>query len=101
MKFRLTPLARSDVVGITEFYGNLSIILGERFINELEGALQLLCRQPELGSLRYAHLLPDRSLRMWQLDHFPFLLFYRIDGQIEVLRVLHRRRALTPKLMPD
>lgn len=86
-------------MSITDFYANLSTRLGERFIDELEKALQLLCRQPDLGSQRYAHLLPDRSLRMWQLDHFPFLVFYRIDTRIEVLRVLHQRRALSPKLI--
>ncbi|WP_269749277.1 type II toxin-antitoxin system RelE/ParE family toxin [Herbaspirillum autotrophicum] len=37
---------------------------------------------------------------MWQLDHFPFLLFYRIDGQLlDVLRVLHERRDLSADLI--
>jgi len=101
VKFRLAPLAKSDIVGSTDFYAQLSVPLGERFIDEFENALQLLCRQPDPGSPRYAHLLPDRSLRMWQLDHFPFLVFYRVDARLEGLRVLHQRRALSSKLIPD
>ncbi|WP_433694139.1 hypothetical protein [Herbaspirillum seropedicae] len=38
----------------------------------------------------------DRSLRMWQLDHFPYLLFYRTQAEtLSLLRVLHERRALS------
>lgn len=56
--------------------------------------------QPGVGSRRYAHFLPDQSLRVWQLDRFPFLVFYRIDGVwLEVLRVLHERRDLLPNLI--
>jgi toxin ParE1/3/4 len=48
-----------------------------------------------MGSQRYAHLLPDRSLRMWQLDHF--LTFSSIVRAMKpsVCCALHERRALS------
>ena len=82
-----------DILDITDYYTELSRRLGERFTEELTSTLRSLTRQPGMGSQRYAHLLPDRSLRMWQLDHFPCLLFYRArDETFSLLRVLHERR---------
>lgn len=75
--------------------------LAERFVDELEVTLHGLCSQAGVGSRREAHFLIDQSLRMWQLGRFPFLLFYRIDGQLlDVLRVLHERRDLSADLIP-
>ncbi|OWY35814.1 hypothetical protein CEJ45_05260 [Herbaspirillum aquaticum] len=96
MRIRLSPVAQRDILDITDYYTELSRRLGERFTEELTSTLRSLTRQPGMGSQRYAHLLPDRSLRMWQLDHFPYLLFYRArDETFSLLRVLHERRALS------
>jgi len=100
VEFKLAPVAKSDVLEITDYYAEISAELAERFISELETTLQDLCSEPSIGSRRYAHFLPDQSLRTWHLDHFPFLLFYRIDDTwIEVLRVLHERRDLSANLI--
>lgn len=100
MEFKLAPVAKSDVLEITDYYADISFDLAERFVSELETTLHGLCFQPGVGSRRYAHFLPDQLLRVWQLDRFPFLLFYRIDGVwIEVLRVLHERRDLSANLI--
>jgi toxin ParE1/3/4 len=100
VEFKLAPVAKSDVVEITDYYTEISADLAERFVAELEATLHGLCLQPGLGSRRYAHFLSDRSLRMWQLDRFPFLLFYRVDGVwVDVLRVLHERRDLSASLI--
>lgn len=100
MDFKLTPVAKSDVLEITDYYIVISDELAERFVTELETTLRDLCLQPGMGSRRYAHFLPDQSLRVWQLDRFPFLLFYRIDHVwIGVLRVLHERRDLSADLI--
>ncbi|MCI1003984.1 type II toxin-antitoxin system RelE/ParE family toxin [Herbaspirillum sp. C7C8] len=96
MRMRLSPVAQRDILDITDHYTALSPHLGERFTEELTTTLHDLTRQPGMGSRRYAHLLPDRSLRMWRLDHFPYLLFYRArDDTFSLLRVLHERRALS------
>lgn len=100
MRFKLSPVAKRDIFDITDYYADISVALAERFVNELDVTLHGLCFQPSVGSRRYAHFLADQSLRMWQLDHFPFLLFYRIDGQsLDVLRVLHERRDLSADLI--
>lgn len=96
MRIRLSPVAQRDILDITDYYTELSGRLVERFTEELTSTLRSLTRQPGMGSQRYAHLLPDRSLRMWQLDHFPYLLFYRArDETFSLLRVLHEHRALS------
>lgn len=95
MRIRLSPVAQRDILDITHYYTELSPRLGERFTEELTATLRSLTRQPGMGSRRYAHLLPDRSLRMWQLDHFPYLLFYRAPEEtFSLLRVLHERHTL-------
>lgn len=98
--FRLTSVARQDVLGVVDFYAGVDPAVAEAFVNEFEAALQDLCNHPVKGSRRYAHLLPDRALRVWQLERFPFLIFYRRQGKtLEVLRVLHERRDLAARLI--
>ncbi|RXZ38635.1 type II toxin-antitoxin system RelE/ParE family toxin [Oxalobacteraceae bacterium CAVE-383] len=100
MRFKLAPVAKRDILDITDYYTEISVTLAERFVDELDTTLHDLGFQPGIGSRRYAHFLADQSLRMWQLDQFPFLLFYRIDGQLlDVLRVLHERRDLSADLI--
>ncbi|HWW68678.1 MAG TPA: type II toxin-antitoxin system RelE/ParE family toxin [Duganella sp.] len=102
MEFKLSSVAKSDVLEITDYYADISVELAEGFVTELETTLRNMCLQPGLGSLRYAHFLPDKSLRLWRLDRFPFLLFYRIDGVwINVLRVLHERRDISADLITE
>lgn len=85
---------------ISDYYADLSIDLAKRFVTELISTLQDLCDEPQIGSLRYAHLLPDHSLRCWHLNHFPFIVFYRLDQSgLTVIRILHERRNLGPGLM--
>jgi toxin ParE1/3/4 len=100
VKFKLAPVAKDDIVEITDYYTDISAELAENFVSELEATLHALCQQPGLGSRRYAHLLPNQSLRVWRLDRFPFLLFYLVDGAwIDVLRVLHERRDISANLI--
>ena len=100
MQLKLSAVAKRDLIDITDYYTEISITLADRFVNETNSALNQLYHQPGLGSPRYAHFLLDRSLRMWQLDHFPFLIFYRVDGEsLVVLRVLHERRDLSADLI--
>ncbi|MHA4866576.1 type II toxin-antitoxin system RelE/ParE family toxin [Duganella sp. PWIR1] len=100
MDFKLSPAAELDVEEITDYYASVRADLADSFVSELESALQDLCDEPNIGSRQYAHFLPDRSLRSWHLDRFPFILFYRIDAsELDLLRVLHERRDLSPALI--
>lgn len=100
MRFRLSPVAELDILEITDYYTDITSDLADRFVSELETTLHGLCFQPAVGSRRYAHFLPDQSLRFWQMDHFPFLIFYRLDGDsLNIIRVLHERRDLSAHLI--
>ncbi len=62
--------------------------------------LAFLVEHPSVGSRRYAHLLPDASLRVWSFDRFPYLVFYRVSGDVlDVVRVLHERRDIVASLI--
>lgn len=100
MRISLSPVAQRDILDISDYYADASATLAERFIEELQRSQHGLTQHPDKGSRRYAHLLPDRSLRTWPLDRFPYLLFYRSHNEtLKLLRVLHERRALTRKLI--
>ncbi|WP_366942080.1 type II toxin-antitoxin system RelE/ParE family toxin [Cupriavidus basilensis] len=44
--------------------------------------------------------MPGDSLRVWSFDRFPFLVFYRVNGDmLDVLRVLHERRDIVASLI--
>jgi toxin ParE1/3/4 len=95
MRLRVFPAARVDADAALDWYNEAVAGLGEEFITELERALALLLTQPGMGSKRYAYLLPDRTLRFWAMDRFPFLVFYHVHGDdLTVLRILHERRDI-------
>jgi toxin ParE1/3/4 len=100
MDFKLSRIARNDLWDITDYYVGINPDLADRFVNEFNATLYALCINPGLGSRRYAHFFPDRSLRVWQLDRFPFLIFYREDnGFLSIIRILHERRDLSADLI--
>jgi toxin ParE1/3/4 len=102
VKFQLSPAAKVDAQEITDHYIDISAEVAGKFVHEIGNTLDDLCLHPELGSRRYAHLLSDRSLRMWKLGRFPFLVFYRINGKwIEVMRILHERRDMSADLITE
>lgn len=68
--------------------------------DELLSAVRLPVDEPAAGSRRYAHLIRDGRLRVWALDRFPFLLFYRFaENRLEIVRILHERRNITRGLL--
>lgn len=100
LRLRLRPAARGDANAAQDWYDDAAPRLGEAFTDELLSVLAFLVEHPSVGSRRYAHLLPDESLRVWSLDRFPFLVFYRVDGDmLDVLRILHERRDLVASLI--
>jgi toxin ParE1/3/4 len=65
------------------------------FVDALERAYKQISRHPASGSARYAHELDLPGLRSWQLQRYPYLVFYvEQDSQIDVWRVLHQMRDL-------
>ncbi|SOY94973.1 conserved hypothetical protein [Cupriavidus taiwanensis] len=100
LRLRLRPAARGDADAAQDWYDDAALGLGEAFTDELLSVLAFLVEHPTVGSRRYAHLLPDASLRVWSLDRFPFLVFYRVSGEVlDVVRDLHERRDIVASLI--
>ncbi|MGV3656070.1 MAG: type II toxin-antitoxin system RelE/ParE family toxin [Noviherbaspirillum sp.] len=82
-----------------DHYSRISPNLANRFLDDFYALLLRLELHPGIGACRYAHLLPDHSLRFGQLAHFPFLVFYRWNEVlVDILRILHERRDLPAEL---
>lgn len=92
--------ASQDVEDIVQYYLDehaVSAALG--FIDALEKAYRHIGSHPALGSPRYAHELGLPDLRMWALQRYPQIIFYREQpDHIDVWRVLHDRRDIPVRL---
>jgi toxin ParE1/3/4 len=93
------PQAVVDVEDAALDYEEERVGLGIRFARAVEVLTRSIEENPNIGSLRYAHLLPN--LRWCKVNGFPYLLFYLERGaHIDVLRVLHGHRDL-PQYLED
>ena len=88
--------ASRDVEKAIDHYrneGSEKVALG--FIDELERAYARISRNPDIGSLRYAHELNLPGLRFLPLVRYPYLVFYiQRDDHIDVWRVLQGQRDI-------
>ena len=85
-----TDRAKYDVLAITEYIAARNPSAAERWVEELDRILHVIARQPEMGE-RVDHLSPD--VRRHSLGNY--LLFYaKIDGGIELRRILHGARKI-------
>jgi len=81
------PLAQLEVSEAFEWYAQPHIVMGEAFLAELEHTSGLLASNP--------HLYPriENELRRANFSHFPYSLFYVIDGdEVNVLSCFHQHR---------
>lgn len=103
MQANVRALAANDIETTVSYYSNeAGQAVATDFVDELESAINHLCRHPETGSLRFAYDLEIPSLRSWPIRRFPYLLFYVPDDeQIDIWRVLHARRDIPAYLASD
>jgi toxin ParE1/3/4 len=101
---RLRQLAATDLENASEFYRQQG---GEQtaldLIDVVERAIRRIGRNPNVGSLRFAHELAIPDLRAWPLSRFPFIVFY-VDAEeiVDVWRILHAHRDIPTTLQrPD
>jgi toxin ParE1/3/4 len=89
-----TPLAAQDVREIVDYLLEYSEPAAERFTAELETACRLLTSQPRMGRDRDDLVLGVRSVVVGK-----YLVFFRAsDEAIQVLRVIHGARNITPEM---
>lgn len=86
-KVILKPLAQLEASEAFKWYAQPHICMGEAFLAELEHTSDLLAGNP--------HLYPrvENELRRANFSHFPYSLFYVIDGDVvNVLSCFHQHR---------
>jgi toxin ParE1/3/4 len=92
----LLPRAQEDVTSALDHYRDTAgPDIAERFARALAERLDLIARQPGLGSPGYATRFQLEGLRCLKLSHFPYLLFYVERAEtVDILRLLHNRRDI-------
>jgi len=90
------PQARADVKSEVRYYRQHA---GQTTVAKLAGAiddaLQLLQREPGIGSTRIGEFLNIPGLRSWRLTDFPLVWFYfERDDSLDVVRLLGERQNI-------
>jgi toxin ParE1/3/4 len=84
---RLHPDAQRDIEDGLAFYSTRSLIATERFLDELEAALDLVAEAPERWPLYRA------GTRRYVMAAFPYSIVYRATPrEIQVFAVAHGKR---------
>ena len=84
---RIHPAALEEAAAATDWYAQRSRRAAERFLDELERALDQIARNPA----RYP--LHEFGTRRMVLRRFPFVIVFRqTDAGLEIIAVAHGRR---------
>ena len=87
MDVRFEPDAAEELSEATTYYSMRSVQVAERFLTDVDGAIDLLLRFPGAGAPL------SGNLRRLPLKVFPYRLIYRIQGEeIRIYAVAHVRR---------
>lgn len=87
MKIALSRVAQRELTDAFRYYEHEQHGLGDRFLDDIEHARQLIAQLPHAW-----HPL-GLSLRRCVLRHFPYGLIYRIHNErIEIVAVAHHHR---------
>ena len=86
MNLRFLGPAEEEMIETARIYEDHAIGLGEQFLNEVEGCVELLLDQPNIGR-------QIGNFRRFPLRKFPFTLIYALeDNDLVVVAVSHHRR---------
>jgi plasmid stabilization system protein ParE len=84
-RFVLRPAAQEDVDNAAEWYANERVELGIDFARAVRACFDRVIEEPQ--SFRMVH----RDLRRAFVGRFPYLVFFRVNGD-EVVAVMHGAR---------
>jgi len=88
VEIRLSESAEQHIQEAAKWYAERSPQATERFISELGTCLE------QIAAFPLSHAIAYRDLRRALLVHFPYKVFYRLDGEIAyVLAVIHHSRS--------
>jgi plasmid stabilization system protein ParE len=83
----VTPEAEEDIAEARAWYNRQRAGLGDDFVDQVDAALDRICRIPKGATEVYP------GVRRVVLRRFPYGAFYRVDeDQIAVLAVYHSKR---------
>jgi plasmid stabilization system protein ParE len=90
LKLSLTKWAKADIIRAGGWYEQKRDGLGGEFVYQVDAALSRIARNPA----GYAKVV--RENRRCTLEQFPYSLWFRIEGEIEVVVVacLHGKRRV-------
>lgn len=87
MRVSFLMAAREELEAATEYYEASSAGLGQRFVQAVRAATDVIRQHPDIGSERTA------STRALAVRGFPFTVVYRIRSQsVTIVAVAHQRR---------
>lgn len=93
--YRLKPAAIADIESILRYLDMHNSAAAERYHRDFMEAFTQLAARPMQGQA-----MPEinPTARHWVIP--PYRIFYRIiDPDIEIMRVLHGARRITPRLL--
>jgi toxin ParE1/3/4 len=92
--YRLVDDATDDLNQIADYYSDKSPDYCDKLLAKLTRQFEMLVVIPKMGRAR-DELLPGMRFVVVQ----PYSIFYRVVGDdIEILRVIHGRRNITPRM---
>lgn len=88
------PQARADIQAEVRYYRkHAEKSVATNLASAIDEALQLLERNPGVGSPRIGELLDIPGLRSWRVSGFPLALFYfEREACLDVVRLLGERQ---------
>ncbi|MDJ1180220.1 type II toxin-antitoxin system RelE/ParE family toxin [Roseofilum sp. BLCC_M91] len=96
-RYIIAPSASRDLNEIIDYFAQLNIEVGERFIAAFQKKCKNLMNFPQLGR-SYGEI--REGLRGIPLNGY-IILYQITDDTLEILRVVHGSRNLNPLFEPD
>lgn len=93
-RYSLEPAAENDLALILDYIAQRNPVAADRLMDAMVEAFDRLADHPKLGHHRSD--LTDLPVRFWTVRDY--LIVYRGEHEIEILRVLHGRRDVAAEL---
>lgn len=93
-RYSIAPAAENDLALVFDYIAERNPDAADRVMDALVEAFDRLADHPKLGHRRSD--LTDRPVRFWSVRDY--LIIYRGERKVEVLRVLHGRRDVAAEL---